>query len=357
MRERIARTSRSAVLLSGGLDSSLLAWLAADECDNRRNLFAVTSAAPTGSGLEDETAFARQVADHIGVGCVPAFAADRANFYRPTDAILSGSSGPILSNRHCLTEALQIASKAGGATQMINGTFGEMTATARLPVTSLAKRLRAAAVQIYHGMRGIDDGQPDAYPFHVRLSPHRLSNLPEPIRLALRQSQSPVHLLPKRTGLLGYIPGAEKALLQPNEFYPGALRMEFPFRDLRLYRLFAGFPVEMLLKGGHDRPVVRAILDGHIPDAIRLRRQGMPAEPDRYQRMQRQAGAALARIAEFRKFDIDEWIDLDWLDSALLRVEKHGAKNNRDSNEVQLTAIAAEFLFWWRNHFGENQCR
>lgn len=351
MRERIASTKRSALLLSGGLDSTLLAWLATMEGCNNNSVFAISSAAPKGSGIDDEMPFARLVADHLGMDCAPAVAADNANFFRPPDVILGGASGPILSNRHCLTEAFQIAAKAGGATRLINGTYGEMTATARLPQTSLARRLRSIGARIYHDIRKTYDGKSDEYPFHVRLAPHRFANLPEPIQPVIMQARKTVRLKPDGSGLLGYLPGAAKSLIHPNEFYPGALRMDFPFRDMRLLRLFAGFPVAMLLKGGDDRPVVRTMLDGHIPDPIRLRRHGMPAEPDRYQRMQRQANAARTRITAFRKADIDEWIDLEWLDAALLRIAAHGAINNDDTNEVQLTSIAAEFLWWWRTRF------
>lgn len=351
MRERIGGGTRPAMLLSGGLDSSLLAWLAATERSSEQIMFALSSAAPTASGLEDETPFALQVADHIGLDFAKAAAADDADFFRPPDKILSGASGPILSNRHCLTEAFQIAAKAGGANMMVNGTYGEMTATARLPETGIAQRLRMAASQIYHQLRGTQHEWQNVGPFLIRLAPSRLANLPASIRGTATQPSTIKSTISARTGLLGYLPGTESALKIANEFYPGALRMEFPFRDMRLFRLFAGFPVAMLLEGGHDRPVVRSILDGHIPDAIRLRRRGMPAEPDRFYRMQRQASAARLRIAEFRKADIDEWIDLDWLDAALLRVALQGALDNNDTNEVQLTAIAAEFLWWWRTRF------
>lgn len=349
MHERMAGTSRPAVLLSGGLDSSLLAWLAAEEHGDNQAIFSLTSVSPAGSGLDDETGFATQVADHLGIRCAPVTPELSANFYRPSEAILSGASGPLLSNRHCLTEAFQKAAKTGGATMLVNGTYGEMTATARLPTTGLAYRFREVAAQIYHRLRREDSSKAGIYPFHVKIAPHRLSKLPEPIQAAIQQPSAPLLLVPKRTGLLGYLPGAAKSLAQPNEFYPGALRMDFPYRDMRLYRLFAGFPVSMLLEGGSDRPVVRAMLEGRLPDTIRLRRQGMPAEPDRFQRMQRQAAAARERIADFRKAELDDWIDLDWLDLALLRVQKQGAASNSDSNEVQLTAIAAEFLCWWRD--------
>lgn len=351
MGERLAATKLPAILLSGGLDSSLLAWLAAGERSDNQPLFSLTSAAPRGSGLVDETSFAAQVADHLGLRCVPLAPALSANFFRPPDKVLAGASGPLLTNRHCLTEAFQIEAKARGATMLVNGTYGEMTATMRLPKVGLIQRLLAFAAQIYHGQRANDSSPSGKYPFHVRLAPHRLANLPEPVRAVMQQPRPQLQLVPKQTGLLGYLPGAAKSLAQSNEFYPGALRMDFPFRDMRLYRLFAGFPVAMLLEGGHDRPVVRAMLDGHLPDTIRLRRQGMPAEPDRFQRMQRQALDAQARIAAFRKAEVDDWIDLDWLDQALLRVAKQGAANNSESNEVQLTALAAEFLCWWRNRF------
>ncbi len=348
MAERLAGGTRAALLLSGGLDSSLLAWLAAEERGDDQAAFAITSAAPADSGITDETSFAMLVAKHIGLDCVPTCAAPEADFFRPSEAIIAGASGPILSNRHCLTEAFQIAAKAQGATRMINGTYGEMTATARLPDPSLRATLRRQAARTWHALRRRDLEPAQDNPFHVRIAPHRLANLSEQVTAARYRHPSPQVILPRGDGLLGYLPGATKALTQPNEFYPGALRMDFPFRDIRLLRLFAGFPLAILVEGGADRPIVRAMLEGRLPDAIRLRRRGMPAEPDRYLRMQRQAAGARARITLFRKAGVDAWIDLDWLDQALGRVAARGAASNQETNEVQLTAIAAEFLLWWQ---------
>jgi asparagine synthase (glutamine-hydrolysing) len=347
MAERLAADARPAVLLSGGLDSSLLAWAAAIEQRGGKSLFAITSAAPAKSRLVDETPFARQVAGHLGLECIAATAAHGADFFRPPASILAGASGPLLSNRHCLTEAFQIAAQAHGATRLINGTYGEMTASVRLPDQRLRALLRRHAAWAWHALRRRDMAQAGENPFHIRIAPQRLCSLPEPLTTALNQPSAALDSWPGPDGLFGYLPGAAKALAQPNEFYPGALRMDFPFRDLRLLRLFAGFPLVMLQQGGADRPVARAMLNGRLPDAIRLRRQGRPAEPDRYQRMQRQAPGALARIARFRGAGIGEWIDLDWLDQALRRVAAQGAADNHETNEVQLTAMAAEFLLWW----------
>lgn len=347
MAERLARVPRSALLLSGGLDSSLLSAFAVE---TNRDLLAITSVAPPGSGLPDEVRFAELVARHLGLPLHPVAPAEALNTYRPADHILAGANGPSLPTRHCLTESFQLTARAEGAALLVNGCYGEMTATARLPVQSLRLRLRAMAAHSWHALRGTGENAILADPFHVRLSPHRFANLPAPIREILAEPLPPPIPLP-RLGPLGYLPGVEKTLRMGNEFYPGAIRMDFPFRDLRLLRLYAGFPVETLVSEGHDRPVVRRLLDGRLPDAIRLRTRGMPASPDHLPRLQRQAAAARQRIAAFRQAELDEWLDLDWLDTALGRVGAHGAEDVGDANTVQLTAILAEFLLWWRTRF------
>jgi asparagine synthase (glutamine-hydrolysing) len=347
MAERLARAQRSALLLSGGLDSSLLSAFAAE---TGQDLLAITSVAPPDSGLPDEVRFAELVAQHLGLPLHPVAPAETLNTYRPADHILAGANGPSLPTRHCLTESFQLTARAEGAGLLVNGCYGEMTATSRLPVQGLRSRLRAQAAHAWHALRGTGENAILADPFHVRLAPRRLANLPAPIRNILAVPLLPPVPLP-RFGPLGYIPGAEKALRMGNEFYPGALRMDFPFRDLRLLRLYAGFPVETLVSEGHDRPVVRRLLDDRLPDAIRLRTRGMPASPDHLPRLQRQAGAARQRIAAFRQAGLDEWLDLAWLDTALGRIGAQGANDVGDANMVQLTTILAEFLLWWRTRF------
>jgi asparagine synthase (glutamine-hydrolysing) len=349
--ERLGRTKLTVPLLSGGLDSSLIAWAAARTLPEAQAPRFITSVAPPDSGVPDEAAFAHMVADTVGCPLDDVFPAAAANSYCPPEHVLRGGYGTLLSTRHCLTEAFQIAAKAMGATLLVNGTYGEMTMTAAHSVPSLEARLRRVAKGLLrHGLRGRGEGAPTTVSevdgFHVRLSPHRLAILPDEIRAALAipersdESQDPT--------LMGYQPGGAKALVHPNEFYPGALRMDFPFRDVRLYRLFAGFPLKMLRENGPDRGIARQMLAGRVPDAIRLRTTGMPAFPDHLRRMQRQALSARNRIAAFRKAEVQEWLDLDWLDQALGRIAARGVSGYPEANEVQLTAITAEFLTWFR---------
>jgi asparagine synthase (glutamine-hydrolysing) len=104
----------------------------------------------------------------------------------------------------------------------------------------------------------------------------------------------------------------------------------------------------MLIQGGHDRGMARRMMDGNLPDSIRLRTRGMPASPDHIPRLQRQAAAARDRIRVFRAAEVDEWLDLDWLDEALQLISQRGPSDVDEANQVQLTALAAEFITWWR---------
>lgn len=349
MRERMQQTARAAPMLSGGLDSSLLTWLCAAELEDNPVPIALTSVAPPGSGLSDEAEFADLVSGHLGLERRHVFPAPERNIYRPSDVRLGGSSGPITSNRHLLVDAFQAAANEAGATLLIDGTYGEMSVTARLGGATLLQKLRSAAGRILRPHRWWGEAGAAFSPFHARLAPHRLAALPEPITTALTV---PYATSPAGSGgaLFGYVSGIEKAMVLPTEPCQGMVRFDFPFRDVRLLRFFAGLPVRMLTEGGRDRGMARQMLAGHLPDAIRLRQRGRPASPDHLPRIQYQAASARARISAFRKAEVDDWLDLDWLDQTLAGVSARGAAHYGEANEVQMTAMAAEFLLWLRNN-------
>lgn len=347
MRQRLERYPDTAILLSGGLDSSLLAWLARACGADAARVVCITSAAPEGSGLADETRYAALVAGQLGLPLIKVAPGEALQAYRPDDAILASANGPPLGNRHFLTSAFQQAAAASGSQRLLNGTFGELTATRRLSAGTGPRDWRRRISQLRQRFAGVNR-DPEWQPFHVRLAPHRLGNLPPEIR-AVQHQRFPHEPPPADAALLGFAPGSDKALSQPNEFYAGAIRMEFPFRDPALLHLFAGFPRALFNGERGDRGAVRALLNGQLPDEIRLRRTGMPASPDHLPRLQRHAAAARTRISAFRAAEIDDWIDLNWLDQALAQLDARGTTSNGVANAVQLTAIAAEFLLWWRS--------
>ena len=337
LRERLGTTSRAAILLSGGLDSSLLAAVAARELEAPP--LALCSVAPPGSGIADEYAFAQAVADRHGIAIEPICPGPDADPYRPAPKLLAGADIPLLSNRHCLTSCFQDVARSLGATMLVNGTYGEMSITARLPgPPTVRQRLGAVRRRVASKLR------PEHHDFHVALTPHRLAALEQRRAEAARMAGS-IWIGPDQTG---YIPGSEKALAQPNAFYAGALRMDFPFRDLRLLRLYASLPREIAYALGPDRGPARSIGKGLLPEAALLRQHGMPADPGHFARLQVCAAAARTRIGAFRAAGIDDWLDLGWLDQALARVAERGVTGVDDANRVQLTAMAAEYLTWAR---------
>lgn len=337
--ERLARHGDVACLLSGGLDSSLLALTLADTLRPGQRLFAVTSVAPAGSGLPDEHRQAKSVADALGIALTPVAPDRLGNIYAPDPLVYAEANGPSLSVRHYLYHALNAQAEALGATGIFDGIFGEMTASALMPLDSPRWRLRQLAKRVLR--RNLVDAGPS---FNVRLAPHRMAAAMAAVgtERAAAEPQSRSSHEP-----WGYLPGAAKIMRTPSH-RPGSLICEYPFRDQRLLQLFAGFPAHFLEQDGFNRAPARAMMAGRIPDAIRLRRDVQPFSPDYMERLQGDAPAARARISAFRRADIGDWLDLDWLDAALGAVAQRGPRDVGEAFDVQLTAMAAEFLLWWR---------
>ncbi len=344
--ERMRRAGPCIAMLSGGLDSSTLAWLAAEQRPADAPLWLITSVAPPDCARDDERHSAGAVASALGLSTNLLFPDASVSLYRPADAILHGANGPPMTTRHGMTEPFQRFAAEHGAALMFNGNYGEMTLTAKMPVDTLRRRLRRAAGAVRRGFVMRSAAPSATGDFNIRLARHRLVAMPDAVADALA-APVPVEAYPAIGALCGYLPGAAKSLRITTEPFPGGVREDFPYRDLRLLRLFAGFPAAFLTHGGMTRSVARHMLRGHLPDSVRLRTSGLPASPDHLDRLRWQAPAARARIATFRKAGIDDWIDLDWLESALWDVEANGLASYAQGNDVQLTTVAAEYLLSW----------
>jgi len=333
--ERLPAALHPALLLSGGLDSSLLGWLIGSTAGHAAPPPALCSVAPPELALADERDFAALVAQRHGLALEPLAPAATANPYRAAPAVLAGGTTPLIGNRHCLTTALQDRAQALGARVLVNGTYGELTLTARLPAAPTWRTIARALLR---------PGRTTPDPFHVALAPHRRAALPDAVRAVL---DAPAPPRAPQGDLFGYLPGAAKALALPTRFAADALRMVYPYRDPRLLRLFAGLPRALLQQAGPDRGFGRLIARGQLPDAIRLRQSGLGADPGHHARLQAFAPETRERIAAWRRAGVDDWLDLDWLDRALQQIAVRGVAGTAAANRVQLTALAAELLCWW----------
>lgn len=351
MRRRLAGHDRIMCLISGGLDSSIIAWLAAAERGAGQSLTLLSSVSPPGSTIPDEREFSDIVARHLDLPIVWLTPDTDAPVYRQSTAQLEQADGPMLGPRHYLYDAINAAALADGSTLLLDGSMGEMTVTGYYPVASAPTRLRRMVKGMLRRNPPPVESEWPQGAFHPRIAPHRLATLPDSMRQAFAGS-APPPARRRASDVWGFMPGSDKMMRTPTEAVDGRLRNAFPFRDSALLRRFAGFPIDYTRHGGTDRAVARALLAGHLPDSIRLRPKGTAFSPDYDQRLHRQAEDERVRIPMLRKAGIGEWIDLDWLDTALQRVAAGGTGAVDDPMQVQTTALAAEFLYWWFNPDG-----
>ena len=342
----VNRSKHSVLLLSGGLDSTLLAYAAVRTLNDGAQFSTMTSVAPSGSGLHDEAEFAAMAAQHLSLVNHQVSPPTNAPFYRPPDKMMRGTNRLCLSIRHVLSEALVEGAARVGGMQILAGNNGEHSLTMPWPAPVT---LRNRVGRIRRALRDLRRRPEPSTPFHVRLAPHRLAALPDEIRQFVHQTQVPPPDRRKLRGPMGYRHGVDKAIANPSEIYPGALRLVTPYCDLRLLRLFASFPAEMMREHAANRGMARQLLAGQVPDAIVNRQRGAPAFPASDLMMQQQAQSARARIATFRRHDMGDWIDLDWLDASLARIAATGPTSAHDGTEVHCTVLFAECMLWWRS--------
>ncbi|HVR91338.1 MAG TPA: asparagine synthase-related protein [Novosphingobium sp.] len=343
--ERLGRLPGAAALLSGGLDSALIGWLLADANAQGKRLDFFCSVAPEASGLPDELALARKVADHLDLPVHGVAPDSEASPYRPAVHRFVQGNGPVLGARHYLYDALADGAAALGHTALFDGMFGELTVTGQMPLATPRLRLRQLARRML-GRR--DPWLVSDLPQIIRLAPRRFEQLSKSLKAEVStNSRDEIHPASPQARW-PFPPGEIMRTGPPTELLPGRLRVEYPFRDQRLWRLFASFPASFLEHCGLDRAPVRLMLSGRLPEAIRLQPKGIGFSPDYDLRLKRHAPAARQRLAVFRKAQIDEWLDLAWLDATLGRIAVHGPQDVIEAQSAQLTAMAAEFLLWWR---------
>ncbi|WP_010185615.1 asparagine synthase-related protein [Sphingomonas sp. PAMC 26605] len=339
---QLARHPNAAVLLSGGLDSSINAVIAAAALPPGGTLLALTSAAPPGSGLADEVAFARAVADQAGIALRPVVPAEAADAYLPSAARLRHLQQPLASPRHYLYDALYAAAVDSGASGVFDGAQGEWTVTCHPDAGGWRPWLRDGLHRVPGRVRG--HSAQDAT--HVRLGPATLAVAERALTRALRQHEPPPRMR-RPNDPCGYARAIDTNLDEPTQTGMSGLRQLLPLRDRRLLTLFAGMPYRFLTEGGLPRAPGRALLAGKVPEQVRLRPAGLPFSPDYDRRLHRQADDARNRLPAYRRAGVGELVDLVWLDAALRSIAEQPVVPLKLAFAAQATAIAAAFLADW----------
>ncbi len=346
MRETLARLGTVAVPLSGGLDSSTLAWLAAEERRPGQSLFCMTSVAPEGSNLADERKFAEAVARTLHLPIEFVTPHESPSVYQPLGRTFAQADGPSQSPRHYLYDTLYDTAAAGGADAMLDGAWGELTLTRPVslqsPLSELRKVIREAKGTAREWLRGAT--WPDAG-FHAKLSHDALQRLPLDIRAQHLSLEKDELLHPDEE--LGFGPGFDKVGILATSAPLAGLRHLTPYRDQRLALLAAGMPAHFACHDRLSRALARAMLKNRLPDEIRLRTHPRPFSPDYSLRLQRQAHYVKARMAVYRRSDARDWINLPWLEGQTEKLSRGGALPITGQFNIQMTAMMAEFFVWW----------
>jgi len=334
-----------ACLVSGGLDSSTLAWLLAHNRKSDERLVFLTSAAAPGSTQIDELSHAGIVAAHLGMPHRAVIPGPVPGPYRPSAMHFRERNGPSLSVRHYLYDSFAAAARDVHAPVLFDGVYGEMTFTNPIPLHGQTNGLRSTVRSLRARWRQRRRPSADSI-FHIDIARHLLADLPPQI-VEAGAARHRTDAMPSPHAIWGINPSLGRAAQLTSQVDLGRVRCAMPFRDPRLAVLFSGFPAGMLYPEPGGRSPARALLMGKLPDSIRLRDKGPGIAPDYVERLQTEANAARDRIPLFRRAGADEWLDLAALDRGLAR-SAASVSTFDEATRTQLTALAGEFFVWWR---------
>jgi asparagine synthase (glutamine-hydrolysing) len=346
--QHLSRHDRVGSLLSGGLDSSLIAWLVSAERRPHQPVSFLTSVAPEGSGIPDERPDSQAVADHLGFPIRFITPGPDASLYIPEARIFAHSELPVASPRHYLYNALYQAAFDDGADVLFDGAYGELTITNPVPLVRPFWSPRRY-VRAWRDAKAARKARRDLppLPFHVQLAPHVAEAVPDLVKHDWVEPYNPVQRLWGHQ-LWGLRIAATKNAMTPTTSPEARLRHVIPFRDRRLLNLVATMPASFMEQEGVNRALGRVMLrGGRLPESVRLRVWGKPFSPDFLVRAERQALATIARIEGFRAAGAGEWIDLDWLERELKALSQPGAASYDRVHSVQSTVVAAAYMEWW----------
>jgi asparagine synthase (glutamine-hydrolysing) len=351
MRERFTEAVRCrlrsaypvASLLSGGLDSSSIALVAARElAASNRRLLTISSVLPLDhDGPErDERPFIEAVTQRIDgdwVGVEP-----RVDLFDTlADEFFWNEqpSGP----RHDIYQGLFAAARDRGARVLLDGQSGELGMTASgnpyLPRLfregqwlRLAREIRAGSAaygasklrftygRVVHPLltrRSVRSDFADAAILQSPLTPELMTRYGLHERLSHEGTERARREVgPFREQRIFHA----KRLQRPQVATPNAfgLRTAFPFRDQRVIAMALHLPESLTRYRGHSRGLVRRALDGVLPPMVQWRRDTMPFSPDYFSRLRAARDRMRDELEAVRADDpIQAYLDIGKMRSTL----------------------------------------
>ncbi len=348
VRREIAPHKHIGVFLSGGLDSTTLAWLASEEVGSHQTLTAFCSVAPEGSGLQDDWKWAKIVADQLGIELVPVCPRPDAQFYQPDPRNFIRFNG--FSARHYLYDAFYNSAVERGIGVMLDGLIGEISITGNTRMISSRNIPGVMKGALLDWWQSRIEREDDWTTVALGIKPHSdwAETLPDQFKTFRNYQTGAEWHWPKRARGL---PRMSPALGQQGTatFLP-QLRTAPCLTDPELICLTSGMPANFFRWKGQGRSLVRAMLKGAISDDIRLRGKGGEFSPDYLQRLVSETPHLIKRVEQYSAAGVDKYVDLNWLERQAKSMNWDRAATMGHGRTYQNSNQACEYLLWWLNH-------
>lgn len=343
VRASLSRHDRVVVLLSGGLDSAIVARFLAEARQPHQEVIALTAAAPPGSERNDERLLAGAVAEALGIEQRLVWPDESASIFRRASADLA-SGQLFLSPTHYLFDALIATARQLGATAIYDGVGGEMSVSGYAIRRSGRARLGALKRWMLDALPRRRTARTDIdQAFLIPPSPELLLRLPSGF------GTGPHRRLPRpgfgrASATIGMPPGYHKPWRTPTSVADGGLRHVSPLRDRNLICMVAGMPRDYATWHGQNRALARALLRGHVPDHVTCQAKGMRFSVDYDDRFRREMPHLLERLPTWREAGMDEWLDLTWISDEVRALTTRTSIPTAVQFRLQMAALAAENL-------------
>jgi asparagine synthase (glutamine-hydrolysing) len=375
-------------LLSGGLDSSSIAAVAARILEKQNKQLNVLSAVlPEDSELSDERFFINRFRDFPNVKINYVTAPDKAPFDDLND-LFARYDSPVLTSRHYLYQAFKDAAADLGSHSILDGSGGELGATfhgdgcyAELfsnfrwrtlrRELILRKKLTGESLRYNFRANVINPLIPDflvklkKMDFQNEISPNAVNVLtPEFVADSitnalpelkesrhLKNRVSPDHRINQHRNLLLV---QRRAARMVGEFGNRAVEIKFPLMDKRLLEFCLAAPVDLKVRDGYNRYLVRAGLDKILPPAIQWRNSKEAFSPDYLRRYNRQRKQVIEFLAEIKKSDpVREIVDVERIKEWILLPVEDAAKNTHAAKIARDYVPQAVYLIHFLRRFAE----
>lgn len=376
-----------ASLLSGGLDSSSIVSVAAKilEKQNRElNVFAAVLADENDSQFSDERFYIEQFRDFPNVKINFVSVPEKGPFSE-LEELFTNFHSPFITSRHYLYTAFNREAHRIGATRLFDGAFGETGATFHGTGGFAEMFAKLKWKDLWRELKLRKELYGDSIEYNIRANvinpvlPQFLINFKhgKPQKKSLINELHPINRnfarkLLENVDLTEYVRGRISPNTQKNQInelifmqkkmadIPSSVigrnpvELRYPFLDKRLIEFSLAIPLELKIRNGYYRYLIRASLDKILPPKIQWRTSKTPFSPDYMRRFNSQIQFVRDLLSDIKQNDpIREILDIErikkWADLPIADSERYTTNEKIARDQIP----QAVYLIFFLRQFSE----